>query len=297
MSARLSGRAERREALGGLLERAAPRVKSSGPESWRLSLANGSRLSAEARLEGPWLSLEAPLRSRRRARDPRELLGANARLEGGVRFSLPGGGRSVSLRADLPLSPSEGLEARLRAGLRGLLEGAAFWRFRKRGTGEALPAEPQDSDECGPGLADLCEEAGWGSRGLEGGARRVDLDSQRGVYHADIRAVAGGGASAAAELARLPSPGPSSRLAVAVLLLAAGGAVRLARPALRESVEETVAVAEVSLIPPLRAEALDRALGALSTLGWLCGPELAALAAPALADAYLEARGWSPRLD
>jgi hypothetical protein len=292
----------RREAIAEMLKRAASRVEERGPEAWEISLGNGSRLRAAARVEGAWLQLEAPLKTRRRAPEPWDLLRSNALLEGGVRFVLTGGPGSCLLRADLPLSPRPDLESGLRACCRGLREGASIW---KRGSvrwsateaprrDEPRPVEPEGGEA--PDLEALCEESGWSSREREAGGRWVELDAERGSYRAALSPREGGGVLATAELARLLPPDPSGRLAVAVLLLTVGGAVRLARPTLCESEAEAVALAEVALPPPLRADAIDRALGALSTLGWLCGPEIAALGEPALNDAYLEARGWSPPL-
>jgi hypothetical protein len=259
------------------------------------AVARAGLAAATARIDGEWLLLVAPLRSRRAG--AWTLLEANALLDAGCTFALgPGGLASVQAEARLaagadPVELAERACAGIEAAFALLVRLEAGERVERAARAEAGTIA-LDLD-----LAALAAAAGWPFTARSAARLAVPLDLPGVFLQAGVEARAGGAVEAAVELARLePGLPAASREAIAHLLLAASGVVRLARAVVEEETGDRQAVGfEVELDRRPGAAELDHALASLSVAARLCGREVRALMDETVAGLYLAARKGGAR--
>jgi hypothetical protein len=258
-----------------------------------------------------WVIVEAPLAIAPRSVSAWTLLEANHRLPGLAKIILRSDGRPV-LRADVPRAfetdPHPMLE-RARSGFevaRDLLAGDSMNAGDVDHDASTERTTPlQGGDDAGAiGLGELCEEAGWSFNARASGLV-VDLEVPgREFYQAFACRVPDRGVHVAVEVARGRHLSRVRRLAAGDLMLAAGRALRLARPAVvterdvasggaAEGEVDAVAtiVFEAWLEPSTSAFEFDHALSSLSAAARLCGREVKVLVRDEeLAGTYLGSR-------
>lgn len=239
----------------------APVLPSRG--RWDL-VQHGAPIAAH--LDGEWLVLTSPVAA---AVAPRDLLAWNAALPGLVKFALSAEG-AVQIRAEIPVDEDSG--ALIRA-TRGGFDAALAMLG-----GERLIPVLADVQ---PDLARLCEEAGWKATPRGDAACVVELECP-GAFHQATVAAHGAGVRAFVSL-----PKCDESVAIHLLLLTAGGAVRMARPTIESSEGRVNAAFEVSFPTVPAAAHLAHALAALSVACRLCAEELRALQDPDVAREFL----------
>jgi len=253
----------------------------------------GSRL-VRAKIAGDWLALEADFcqSPNAPAKGPAffgDLLVRNATLPGLVKFVITTDG-SVWLCADLPLHEGIDIAARIREACTGFV---SAW------TGE--PTDPAASSATdSPGTADdepinlkqICAEAGWPFVERASGKLAVELEVANGFYQA-LLVPTGRGVQITCDLATCDAAPPVSRQAISGLLLAASRAVRLGRAAIAPGEVPPVARFEVVFAGAPCPLELASALESLSVACSHCGEEINLLQDHAVAQRYLELRGWT----
>jgi hypothetical protein len=247
-------------------------------------------------VEEDWLRIETELDAADRAAplaDPDRtwaLLRWNRELEGGAKF-VRHGREGIALWSELALEGPPSVGRRIALACRGLQEGV-----HRLKNGGAAPAPAVRTVPCAPAIRELCRAAGWPCQEAQAGAPRVQLEVADGSYFAAIAGQEAGRLRMAAELCRWETGliSASSRWAVALLLLAASGAVRMVRAVVEE--EGDMAVARAEFVAPRSVTKADigHALAGLSVFCGLCGKEVVLLQEEEVAEAYLALSG-APR--
>lgn len=261
---------------------------------WEFTLQNGSALPVRARLIEDWLQLDAELRSATDSTHIWSALEWNGRLDGAAKFALGLSGRLMRLRAEIPLDGEVAVASDLTAALAGFeraasLENGGAGQKQARPHAAALPSQPEASLP----LRELLADAGCQSAERPGGSLMVELESGSDFRQALVEAEPDGSWRASVELARWESHVPASRDALAVLLLTASGAVRMARPSAGESVDGIAARLEIRLASHASPALVGRGLAALSVACRLCAREAAILRNKRIAGRYLAVRGFT----
>ena len=246
-----------------------------------------------AKMAGGWLGLETDFHqsANAAAKGPAffwDLLVWNATLPGLVKFVITTDG-SVRLRADLPLHEAIDIAARIREVCAGFVFAGA--------DGPTDPAAPSATDS--PGTADvepinlkqICAEAGWPFVERASGKLAVELEVANGFYQA-LLLPTGRGVQIGCDLATCDAAPLLCRQAIGGLLLAASGAVRLARAAIAPGEVPPVARLEIVFAGAPSPLEMASALESLSVACSHCGEEINMLQDHAVAQRYLELRGW-----
>ena len=256
---------------------------SAGPLCWRLPLAAG--VTGLARIDEGWLLLDAsvvecavsrtvpdeggaPRTARHFSWSPLRL---NASLPGEAKLALLAGDPAVRLRAEVPLDPDDNMRARIGGACAAFASAADLMRrasgedagAAREGAAEAMAAD-QASE-----LRSLCEEADWPFTERPDGSIAIALDVPGEFRQAHVRYAAVACEESSPRQVRLWVPlageegiaSDECRRAVALLLLHAGAAVRMARPAANES-----GATWFEVICPATAFELQHALAALRRL-------------------------------
>jgi hypothetical protein len=256
---------------------ATPDPASDG--AWRLVPPDDPDLEIIVRENGDWLCLAADVAAKRT--DLFSCLQWNAGLPGLAKFVVPPGRGAVRLQAEIPLDRTVDAAAHIRLAVAGICAGAAHLRGTRilKTTAEA-DAKPLD-------LRALCDAAGWACTPRSETRLAAALDVPGGFHQAIVEAVAGLGVRAAADLVEAQGLGDPSREAIARLLLRAGSAVRMVRPAAEAAGERTLFRWEAALGARPGPQELRHALAALSMACRLTAREVEVLQNPAGAEAYL----------
>ncbi len=235
---------------------------------------------------GSWLELAAAVPH---PPAPRSALACNRELGGFAKFALSPGASRVHVRAEVPTDVEPELVRRLADTEAGIASAA--------GAGGRRPAEPDGGSPCEVVLeriVELADDAGWPRVATRTDGVVVDLGlGDRGARALVERGRAMGVVRAAVALATFPTSTPDPcGAALAVFLLRAAAAVRLARPVLVERGPwATVAYEVVYATTPDPAE-LAHALAALRVAAALTSAEVGVLARDAtVARAYLARAG------
>jgi hypothetical protein len=275
------------------LRMAASEVVSVGEGAWRLSFVNGSAVLADARITDRWLEVSAPLVTPRLpARDDLAWLGFNAELEGTARIARRLRDRVTRVVVDVETGRDDNIADRVVAACGHLA--AALHAIQ----GAPIEAGPVDASPPRAAVADIeraCHEYDWPCSVTDGGAR-VDLATRAGVFAATLESSRLGDDRAVVQLADLSAFAPISQQAAVALLLAASGAMRLVKGAIRRpGGAPPVAVLISPVVAPLGepiGQTLDLALSALAAACQICAREVRALEDTRLASAYLGV--WNP---
>jgi len=261
---------------------------------WEMTLRNGCALPMRARLIEDWLQFDAGLRA---AADLSRIWSAlewNGRLEGAAKHALDPSGRILRARAEIPLDGETSVAADLAATLSGLERAASLVHNDSAGEGEMQPslAVAPAQDAAAVPLRQLLVDTGWQFVERPGGSFMADLECGGDFRQALVEVGPDQSLRASVELACWESHAPASRDALAVLLLTASSAVRMARPAAEKSGDRVAARFEIRLAPNASPALLGRGLAALSVACRLCGREAAILSNERIAERYLAVRGF-----
>lgn len=278
--------ASRREsAIAAALAQCARSVEEVGGGRWRIGLANGKPFPVMARLDEPWLLLEARPALSRRSDPAWELLAINGTIGGPSRLTLPPDGGALELRAEVPVwgGGEMPLAERLMEACRSMEE--AF------GCAHALPPPVRDREKTPAGTwSELLAEAEWTWVQRTETEIAVPLDAPGGRYQATIDTSLDSDVRIGADVATAspaePFP-PAVRRALGRMLLVGTGWLRLVRAAVRTPTGETVRL-EVGFASLPSAAELNLALEAVTVGCRALGREANALARPEVARAYLD---------
>lgn len=267
---------------------------------WHFALVNGAVLRGSAAMDEAWLTLEADLPEAGRPLNLWRMLGRNAQAGGGAKFiyvpdrAVARRGE-VRLRAEIPLDAGAALAERIRLACQGCKQAhEARPRPGRAAEVDAATSAPADDAPAGEDLGELCSQAGWEHRQRASGRVSVALPVGTESYHAILDRTPAGALRAAVELGTVAKPSRPTRQALGLLLLTAGGLVRMVRPAAEtEGSAARLSFEMVFDLPPSAGE-LSHALAALSVACRLCGREARVLEDQAVAAEYLSVRGWSP---
>ena len=260
---------------------------------WRFSLVNGQALPAEARVSSGWLELTAPIpECELRVPSYDDLFGLriNTRLDGSIRIARHFGERHPHVRADACIDQVPDLVEWVQtacARLTDAVHDVAAWRDvlppRSVETGAAIA--PHTRADVGR----ACSETGWRATNEEGSSLRVEIPTRAGMYTARVESSAVADRFVV-ELADLAGQPEVCRRAVAAMLAAVAGSVRLVKGGLVDRDDAAVA----ALLSPIEGS-LDRSVDtALSVMAVACqvsGREVQALLDEHLGSEYLALSG------
>jgi len=285
------------ERVADLLRRHARDLVPVGPACWTLTVGDHTP-EIRTQLKNKWLEFEAVLEvasppAKVTAEQMTDLLIHNRDLKGGVKFALDPESRHVRLIAEIPWNADVDSEEAIAAVFAGLCQGRD--RAHSAEQTEQLTSVSADAAAVtglGERVAKACQEGGWETVVRGDGRIVVQLDVPdafcQAVFAVDPKV------AFAVDLGLAPAH-PTSRSAVAVLLLQACSLVRLAR-AIAKPVGDTVTFAwEVSLNDTRELCDLEPGLVALSMACRLTLRELSALQDERderIAAEYLRLRGW-----
>lgn len=287
-----------RRAVAEMLGRAGLDVVPRDPSEWELTWRSGGTHRMIARLEEDacrscdWMLFEASLGKEgavERLETNRlwDLLRWNSVLAGHVKYAVNAEG-GVVLRAELPVAVDSDLSRRVGFVCQGIAEGRArYW-------GGVLPSPAAAAPtNAAPDLKQLCKEAGWKFEERSSGVLAVELEATHDVQHALVAAEQGQ-TSVSVVLAAMDADDRDCRRAVAELLLASCGRVRMARAAAVERDNVLTAQMEVVFEDTPAPFEMAAALGSLSVACNLCASETSLLAGNRdAAMEFLALRGWS----
>jgi hypothetical protein len=266
-------------------------VEVRGPGRWSFVVGGDCRRPAEAWLEADWLRFRAPLGGGEPrqidARTLQRMLEANAVLEGGVKFALAGQPDQAVLGAEIcPADDPADLDVRIERVCVGIGQGLAVFAD----TSGALPPLDRAPASADIDLPALCREAEWPFVERGEGQVAVALEVPDVYLSATFRSCGQDRLCVETPLEGRPHEAGCGRAAVGVLLLAACGAVRMARATARTS-DNQVQYAWQALTAPVAWE-LRYALAAISVACRVSAREVNAFVDPRIAGKYLAVRGW-----
>ena len=254
-------------AVAGALEAHAVAVEQMAPGHWTFAPVAPHTLHVSAQVAGEWLLFDAPLPAHvSRTLDPGwEALTANPFLTGGLKLCTAGGDRSLRLRAELPLLEDVPVAPRVQHVCAGL---AAATAWMTTGQLDDTPPDPVATDDFEAADFDLqqrCRDTQWPVTLREPNTVMVQLDVPGAFQQAVVEMQPGCGVTICVPvLAEVPRP-PVCKAAVARLLLATIGAVRMVRAAVGVSPDAAAFEVVLSHVPTV--EELAHAFAALS-LAW-----------------------------
>jgi hypothetical protein len=278
------------ETVFAALRSFSPSAMPEGPSRWTLAFSNGAPHRVTAKLADGWLLFAAKPRPATAAPlSYWDALTRNSALPGLVKFALTRA-RRLRLQAELPLLDGVELTNRISQ------TAAAFqwaWALDRAGSrSEPQGAELQVGDEAiAAPLKALCLEAGWPFIERNGGKLAVELEVRNSFYQA-LLGPANGGLRISCDLASVDEATAVCRQAIAGMLLAASGVVRLCRAAIVSDESACVARLEVVFAAAPCVFEISSALESLSVACSLVGEEINLLLDPVAARHYLETRGW-----
>lgn len=250
------------------LEAHAVAVAQMAPGHWTFAPAASPALRVGARIAGEWLLFDTSLPAHvSRTLDWRwKALAANQLFAGGVKLCTVDGERTLRLRAELPLLEDAPVASRVRHVCAGIAAATAWLTSR---TADARPApiaadhfEASDLD-----LPELCRETQWPLTVREPNTVMVQLDVPGTFQRAMVDTQTGRGVVVFTPILSEAPRAPVCEAAVARLLLAATGAVRMVRAVAGVSPASVGFEVVFAHIPT--AEELVHTFAALS-VAWSC---------------------------
>ena len=273
------------------LGQCATSVKLAGNRHWEFTLANGKPLGVTARLSEEWLVLDALVSERITRGAWWDLLRLNAGIRGLSRFALA---KQVRLRADIPLTDEDdasALTTRLLETCAGLK--AAFGSLRGEKPGDQSATTRDRFEKPGEQQVDelrrRCSETSWRFIERSAGKLMIDLDVRSGFYQATVEHREAG-VAVSVEILQPNVLSETCRQALALLLLATGAQVKLARPSVEENENRIDVRFEVRFDSPPTANELEHAFSGLSVACEIAAREAHALQDDSIARDYLALR-------
>lgn len=269
------------EAIVAGLNRHARAVTSSGKSTeiqcWQFDLGTTRRLPAIARVEKNWLVLESNLSSHSkvipvptlasitRYRRPWDILRHNAGLPAGIKLVTTPGSRLWWMRSEIPIDAAW-RQGTLERCIAVVCEGLREVLGEVPGAAAPVTDPVGDVDSRAACLEEVCHQSGWGCIKRPSGELQVELEVSHGLFHATLAAQNDG---VRLWVDVLPGAGKNlpntTRLALGLLLLRSCGIVRMARAAMDDDTEDTLARFEVYFENIPDAGELAHGLAALST--------------------------------
>jgi hypothetical protein len=285
-------------ALDAWLRQLAPDVRQEGDHCWQLALKYGMLLRVSAPVDDTFLLFDAPALVSCELQQAPQWLRWNATLAGNAKLALVPLPWRSRLRAEVPIADDANAAARIAETLRGLHDACALLIGGVALAGEILPPRAASAADDAPRtsgtLLALLGEMAWPFQERADGVAAVEV-AMRGGCRVLLEENAFG-VRAAMELLRVDSLAPDSRLALAALLLSAGGTLRLARPYATEAEDKFVCGFEVRFAGETTAGELEHALEALAVACWACKQEVHSLLDNSVAESYLAIRNLTPTL-
>jgi hypothetical protein len=270
-----------------VLDKCTRELQPDGPWRWRCVLQNGARLPLSASIGEGFLELAChPEAMRGDAGTLERALLGNGALPGGARLALNAASRDLHLRADIALLDEAQLLDRLQWALHGFHEGHRLLRaLDSKGGCVARPATTARETSVG----EMLRGTSWTftERGLNDCAAQLDADSAAPARVAMIE----NDLVFSTELVRCAAR--TARKSLALFLLTASGALRLARAYAVQAESEWSFGFQVCLPSAPAAEEIDHAMAALSFAHRICARESNVLLDEAAARSYLAARDFA----
>ena len=271
-----------------VLNKCCDALEPDGAWRWRCAIQNGARLPISASLQEDFLHLECrPEAGRKDACTTEQALLGNRTLTGGVKLALNGAGRGLRLVTDILILEEKQLMNRLQLAIDGfhLAQRLLKWPASHLNFQAAQPVPPPID------LGSMLRELSWPSaeRGPNEFSAELDANS---APPAAIRGTKSG-VRLSVELVRSNAPAEVTRRALAVFLLTATSALRMARAYAEEQQGGLACGIEVDLPATPVAEEIGHALAALSVAHGMCARETTVLLNQAVAQCYLAARDLS----
>jgi hypothetical protein len=291
----------RERAIVRWLEDSTEIVVPAGNRRWQCVLGNGSLLPVSVATDADFLLFDAPSPTAYELAQTPQLLCWNAELEGGAKFALVPGPWRLRLRAEMAIEIDEDADASLRVAenLRGIQAACLRLEGVNAPADDAEPTAPTafaaDSARSAQGLFSLLRETSWPFQERASGIAVVELPL-RGSFCQALLEENGRGVRAAIELLSTDAIAPVSQLAVAALLLCAGGALKLVRPYASDAGEHFACGFEVRFAGGPCSSELEHALAALSVACRSCRDEVNSLLDKWVAESYLAIRNLPPTL-
>lgn len=280
---------ERVETAFRVLNKCAAELKPAGPWRWRCVMQNGTALPLIATVEESFLQLTgSPETQGKPMADFECALKANGTLAGGVRFALNGSGCPLHLRTDIALLDEAKLFDRVHWALRGfhlaLKDTQCSESYEEYGRTPSGGLSAKSLGEM------LCETA-WLC--TERGPCEFSVDLHQDALHPARITADAKGVMLTVDLVRCDPSGNAPGQALAVYLLTASSALRMARAYVADTDGVRRFGMQVGLpAEPVREE-LEHALAALSFATRMCAQEANVLLDPVAARCYLAVRGFS----
>jgi hypothetical protein len=282
--------------LDASLRLAAPEVTQESDRLWLLCLENRFPLRVSAPVDDSFLLFDAPAPAACELEQAAHWLLWNASFVGHAKIALLPHPWRLRLRSEIPLDEEANISARISETLHGLRTACRLLAGQPD-SADAAPLAVLAGDGSGhkPGnLPALLRETGWPFQERAGGVAAVEL-AMRGSCRVLLEENTFG-VRAAMELLRSDSLAPRSLLALAALLLSAGGTLRLARPYAADAAGTFTCGFEVQFAGEITAGELEHALEALAVACWACKEEVHSILENSVAESYLAIRNLPPLL-
>jgi hypothetical protein len=271
-------------------------VTQEGDRRWLLCLENQLPLRVSAPVDDSFLLFDAPAPAACELEQAPYWLLWNASFAGHAKIALLPHPWRLRVRAEIPVPQDANTSARIAETLHGL-RAACQLLAGEPASADVAPVAVPAGDGIGhkPGnLPALLRETGWPFQERVGGAAAVELAMRGGCR--DLLEESTLGVRAAMELLRSDSLAPRSLVALAALLLGAGGTLRLARPYAADAAGTFTCGFEVRFAGETTAGELEHALEALAVACWACKEEVHSLLDNSVAESYLAIRNLPPLL-
>jgi hypothetical protein len=274
-----------------VLDKCSGDLRQQAPWHWTAAVQNGTLLPIESRFDEGFLQLASrPEMLKRSAQELERALLGNRALPGGAGLALGADGTCLQIRADiaLPIDTSfdeQHLLKRMRWALDGFHHGVDLLNSLDAEAAAQMPPPESGSDS---GLAELLRESSWkcAARGPNDFSAMLDAETEPS---ARIR-MSENCLLLSVELGRVDTAAAVAREALAVFLLTAGGAMRMAHAWAMEKDDGWSFGFRVCLPAAPAPEEIDHALAALSIAHRATARESRMLLDEATARCYLASR-------
>ncbi len=259
---------------------------------WDLRSRNVPDLLLHAYAFEDWLCIHADPCGLVENLSPWEALIWNGRIDGAARFFYKLPGQMIGIRAEIPLVGEGGIVPGLVATLAGFEQAASLVQdpSSREANSESQSTHEESARESASTFAQLLVETGWPFTERAGGSYMVELENKGDFYQALMETRPDGSHMTSVELVAQGTFESVSREALALLLLTASGAIRMARPVVEDFNDRIAARFEIRLSDGADAAFLNRAISSLSVACRFCVREAAVLNNLRVAGKYLAVR-------
>jgi hypothetical protein len=269
-----------------VLGKCSSELEPVGPWRWQCVVQNGTRMPLAASVEDGFLQLVGrPQANRGTSGSIETALLGNDKLVGGVKFALNAASSGLRLQTEIALVNESQVLHRFHWALAGFHQG--YHRLKSLEFSDGATAV---SSACAAAVSipELLRETSWActERGPNDFAVDLGTDSAPSARISTNEH----GIDFSVEVVRCAPAAEATRLALAVFLLTASGALRLARAHAIEDGDQQRFGFQVCLPPAPTTDELDHALAALSTAYRMCTREVNLLLDDAAAQCYLGVR-------